>query len=65
MPPQTLLNFRHQAALAQTTRETPDVRRNRVHDMRIAALMREHGIRRICTLDAGFRRFPFLSVAGP
>lgn len=33
------------------------------HDMRIAALMREHGIRRICTLDAGFRRFPFLSIS--
>lgn len=33
------------------------------HDMRIAVLMREHGIRRIRALDAGFRRFPFLSIS--
>ena len=31
--------------------------------MRIAVLMREHGIRRIRALDAGFRRFPFLSIS--
>ena len=55
----------HRDALAQTIRETPDVRGNRVHDMHIAALMREHCIRRICTLDAGFRRFPFLSITAP
>ena len=41
------------------------MRDNRVHDMHIAALMREHGISRICTMDAGFRRFPFLSVEEP
>ena len=45
---------RHQAALAQTIRENPDVRGNHVHDMHIVALMREHGV--ICTMDAGFRR---------
>ena len=56
---------RHQAALAQTIREEPDMRGNRVHDMHIATLMREHGISRICTMDAGFRRFPFLSVEEP
>ena len=56
---------RHQAALAQTIRESPDVRGNRVHDMHIAALMREHGVSRICTMDAGFRRFPFLTAAPP
>ena len=56
---------RHQSALAQTIRENPDVRGNRVHDMHIAALMREHGVSRICTMDVGFRRFPFLTVAPP
>ena len=56
---------RHQSVLAQTIRETPDIQGNRVHDMHIVALMREHGISRICTKDAGFRRFPFLSVTDP
>jgi predicted nucleic acid-binding protein len=27
--------------------------------------MREHGIRRICTRDADFHRFPFLEVIDP
>lgn len=56
---------RHQAALAQTIRESPDIRGNRVHDMHIAALMREHGVSRICTMDAGFRRFSFLTATLP
>ena len=30
-----------------------------------AVLMREHGISRICTRDADFRRFPFLTVLDP
>ena len=33
--------------------------------MHIAALMREHGISRIRAMDAGFRRFPFLTVTMP
>lgn len=60
-----LLTERHQSVLAQTIRETPDIQGNRVHDMHIVALMREHGISRIRAKDAGFRRFPFLSVADP
>lgn len=56
---------RHQATLAQTIRETPDIRGNRARDMHTAALMREHGITRICTIDAGFRRFPFLTTTAP
>jgi predicted nucleic acid-binding protein len=27
--------------------------------------MREHGVRRICTRDADFSRFPFLEVIDP
>jgi predicted nucleic acid-binding protein len=27
--------------------------------------MREHGIRRICTRDTDFHRFPFLEVIDP
>jgi predicted nucleic acid-binding protein len=28
-------------------------------------LLREHGIARICTRDADFHRFPFLTVVDP
>ena len=56
---------RHQAVLAQTIAEVPDIRGNFVHDLHIAVLMREHGISRICTRDTGFHRFPFLTVVDP
>ncbi len=35
------------------------------HDLHTAALMREHGISRICTRDYDFHRFPFISVFDP
>ena len=38
---------------------------NLVHDAHVAILMREHGIRRICTRDADFHRFPFIEVMDP
>jgi hypothetical protein len=38
---------------------------NAVHDAHIVTLMREHGIRRIYTRDAGFRRYPDLEVLDP
>ena len=56
---------RHQAVLAQTIAEFPDIRGNFVHDMHTAVLMREHGVSRICTRDTGFYRFPFLTVVDP
>lgn len=56
---------RHAAVLARTIEELPDVRGNRMHDLHTAVLMREHGVSRICTRDADFRRFPFLSVIDP
>jgi predicted nucleic acid-binding protein len=36
-----------------------------VHDLHTAVLMREHGISRIVTRDADFRRFRFLDVVDP
>jgi predicted nucleic acid-binding protein len=33
---------------------------NLIHGMHTAVLMREHGVARICTRDADFRRFSFL-----
>ena len=56
---------RHAAVLTQTLSELPELRGNLVHDLHTAVLMREHGVSRICTRDADFRRFPFLSVVDP
>ena len=52
----------HAAVLAQTACEHPDARGNLVHDLHTAVIMREHGVKRICTRDSEFRRFPFLEV---
>ena len=60
-----LATRRHAAVLAQTLTELPDVRGNLFHDLQTAVLMREHGIRRICTRDTDFHRFPFLTVVDP
>jgi predicted nucleic acid-binding protein len=38
---------------------------NLMHDVHTAVLMREHGIRRICTRDTDFYGFPFLEVIDP
>ena len=56
---------RHAAVLAQTLSELPELCGNLVHDLHTAVLMREHGVSRICTRDADFRRFPFLTVVDP
>ena len=56
---------RHSAVLAQTVAEHPDACGNLAHDLHTAALMREYGISRICTRDADFHRFPFLTVVDP
>jgi toxin-antitoxin system PIN domain toxin len=56
---------RHAAVAAQVFSELPDVAGNVVHDAHTAILMREHGIRRVCTRDTGFHRFPFLEVIDP
>ncbi len=56
---------RHAAVLARTVEELPEIRGNQVHDLHTAVLMREHGVSRICTRDAGFRCFPFLTVIDP
>ncbi len=56
---------RHVDVLAQTLAEFPDTRANGMHDLHTVVLMREHGISRICTMDSGFRRFPFLTVVEP
>lgn len=41
------------------------VRGNFVPDAHVAALLRQHGVRRIYTADADFRKFDFLDVRNP
>lgn len=57
--------LRHEAVLAQTLSELPDLRGGVLHDLHTAVLMREHGISQICTNDRDFHRFPFLTVVDP
>ena len=56
---------RHADVAAEVFRELPHLAGNILHDARTAILMREHGIRRICTRDNDFHRFPFLDVIDP
>jgi toxin-antitoxin system PIN domain toxin len=41
------------------------LRGSAVPDAHLAALLRQHGVRLLYTNDAGFRRFPFLTVVNP
>ncbi len=53
------------AAAASRMLAAPGVRGNLVHDAHIAAVLAEHGIRRIYTRDQDFHRFPGLEVVDP
>jgi hypothetical protein len=56
---------RHREVLDSILRDVPALAGNLLHDTTTAALMREHGVRRICTRDMDFHRFPFLEVVDP
>jgi toxin-antitoxin system PIN domain toxin len=56
---------RHAGVLADVIAEVPGLSGNILHDTHTAVLMREHGIRRICTRDTDFHRFPFLDPIDP
>jgi toxin-antitoxin system PIN domain toxin len=56
---------RHAAVIRAIVEENPGLTGNLAHDFHIAALMREHGVRRIYTRDADFFRFPFLEPVDP
>lgn len=49
----------------RTTLETGRVTGPRVHDARVAALCRLHGVRELWTADRDFSRFPGLVVRNP
>jgi predicted nucleic acid-binding protein len=55
----------HAALAAELIADMPELRGNLVFDARTAVLMREHGVRTICTRDTDFNRFPFLEVVDP
>lgn len=56
---------RHVAVLRDLARAVPALTGNLWHDAETATLMREHGIRRICTRDTDFHRFPFVEAIDP
>jgi toxin-antitoxin system PIN domain toxin len=56
---------RHSQVASVVFAEVPSLTGNLLHDAPTAILMREHGIRRICTHDTDFHRFPFLEVVDP
>lgn len=56
---------RHADVAEEVILELPHLAGNLLHDAHTAILMREHGIRRICTRDTDFNQFPFLEVIDP
>jgi len=56
---------RHADVVSQVIKELPHLSGNLMHDVQTAALMREHGIKRIYTRDTDFHRFPFLEPIDP
>ncbi len=56
---------RHPELVRDLTREYPRISGNRMHDLHIAALMREHGVVEIRTADTDFHEFKFLRVVNP
>ena len=56
---------RHVEVAAEVIAEYPHLTGNLFHDAHTAILMREHGIRIICTRDTDFSRFKFLQVVDP
>jgi uncharacterized protein len=56
---------RHADVAGEVFSELPHLAGNILHDAHTAILMREHGIRLICTRDTDFSRFPFLEIIDP
>jgi uncharacterized protein len=56
---------RHAEVVRELVREYPRISGNRMHDLHIAALMREHGVTEIRTADTDFHEFKFLRVVNP
>ena len=57
--------LRHADVANQVISEMPHLAGNIVHDTHTAVLMREHGIKQICTRDTDFHQFAFLEIIDP
>src|SRR5262249_46687013 len=57
--------LRHAEVAAEIIADVPHLAGNIVHDAHTAVLMREHGVKTICTRDTDFHRFSFLAVLDP
>lgn len=55
----------HAEVLGKVFQEMPHIAGGIMHDLHVAVLMREHGIRQIYTFDTDFHRYPFLEVIDP
>jgi predicted nucleic acid-binding protein len=53
---------RHADVATEVILELPHLAGNLLHDAHTEVVMREHGIRRICTRDTDFNQFTFLEV---
>jgi len=56
---------RHASVLGALLHEVPELTGNLVHDAHTAALMIEHGVRRIYTRDTDFHRYRGIEVLDP
>lgn len=56
---------RHPQVIRDLVQEYPDLSGSIMHDLHTVALMREHGIGEIRTLDRHFQRFTHLRVVNP
>ena len=56
---------RHADVASELINELPHLAGNLFHDGHTAILMREHGIRQICTRDTDFNQFTFLEIIDP
>lgn len=56
---------RHADVLSELAGDVPLLQGNLWHDAETVCLMREHGIRRICTRDTNFHRFPRIESVDP
>jgi len=57
--------LRHSDVAGEVFAELPHLAGSVMHDAHTAILMREHGVRRICTRDMNFHQFPFLEIVDP
>lgn len=56
---------RHADVASELINELPHLAGNLFHGAHTAILMREHGIRQICTRDTDFNQFTFLEIIDP